>query len=520
MKKQFNITGTCYSDVHYMMDNSAKLAQIMELVEQGNYFSINRPRQYGKTTMLSFIADHLNQTENYSPISLNFQGIDTKFHESDTAFGQMFLNELTLSLKFQNPQLAALLKGIEPVSSLNEVSAIISDLVYSSKKKIVLLIDEVDASSEYAAFINFLGMLRAKFLTRRQVPTFHSIVLVGVHDIKNLKYKLRNPEEAQYNSPWNIAIDFKVNMSFNSNEIEPMLEQYCKAESITMDIPKIAQRLYYYTSGYPFLVSKLCKDIVDEILITKPQNQRNQWTIADVEASVRLLLKENNTNFDSLIGNLENHKDLYDLVYQIVIEGTKLNFNQYNPTIYKGILYGIFKRNGRIRIHNRIYEQLIYDYMTSITSMKLNPDHNYSEHFKTENNGLDIKAVLLKFQQFMKEQYSEHDRDFYERQGRLIFLAFLDPILNGHGYAFREVQTSQEKRLDAIITYFEHRYIIELKKWYGGKYHNKGLNQLADYLNIHSVDKGYLIIFDDRKSKSWESQMIQHQDKEIFAIWV
>ena len=34
---------------HYMGDTSAKLEQIGQLVEWGEYFPINRPRQFGKT---------------------------------------------------------------------------------------------------------------------------------------------------------------------------------------------------------------------------------------------------------------------------------------------------------------------------------------------------------------------------------------------------------------------------------------------------------------------------------------
>ncbi|WP_035756385.1 hypothetical protein, partial [Hugenholtzia roseola] len=52
MKKDFNITGTCRPNEHYMMDDSRRFASIIEMVEYGDYFVINRPRQYGKTTML------------------------------------------------------------------------------------------------------------------------------------------------------------------------------------------------------------------------------------------------------------------------------------------------------------------------------------------------------------------------------------------------------------------------------------------------------------------------------------
>ncbi|MEM1122100.1 MAG: hypothetical protein AAGJ18_16765 [Bacteroidota bacterium] len=61
---------------------------------------------------------------------------------------------------------------------------------------------------------------------------------------------------------------------------------------------------------------------------------------------------------------------------------------------------------------------------------------------------------------------------------------------------------------------------MELKKWYGEKAHQKGLDQLADYLDIHGVSEGWLLIFDDRKQKTWVTKAIQHKGKEIFAVWV
>jgi hypothetical protein len=59
MAKQFNITGTCFPDQHYVADISAKVAKVVDSVERGEYFIINRPRQYGKTTALYRLADYL-----------------------------------------------------------------------------------------------------------------------------------------------------------------------------------------------------------------------------------------------------------------------------------------------------------------------------------------------------------------------------------------------------------------------------------------------------------------------------
>jgi AAA-like domain/PD-(D/E)XK nuclease superfamily len=520
MKKEFNITGVCFPHLHYMMDTGAKMAAIMDMVERGQYFIINRPRQYGKTTALQFLQNDLEKSNNYFPIRLSFQGIDSKWYESDEAFATMFVDEVMKMLKFTAPDLASFLEGLlSKVEDMNGLSEVITQLVHKVDKKLVLLIDEVDASSNFLPFLSFLGMLRTKYLERFSPihATFHSIVLTGVHDIKSLKSKMRSEDQTQYNSPWNIAADFEVEMSFNPAEIAPMLEEYRLAEQVEMEVKPIAERLYYFTSGYPFLVSKLCKIIAEKLL---PQKAEKRWVIEDVDRAVNLLLKENNTNFDSLIKNLENNPALYDLVYRVIIEGDVISFNPDEPLTNFGRMYGIFKENGRLAIHNRIYEQRLYNYMTVKTEINYGRDYNFSEHFKIADNGLDIAAVLLKFQQFMQSEHDKKDQDFLERNARLVFLSFLNPILNGKGHTFKEPQISEEKRLDVVVTYFQHKYIIELKRWYGEKAHQAGLAQLSDYLDRQHLKTGFLLIFEHKKEKSWRQEWMRVGEKEVFGVWV
>ena len=183
-------------------------------------------------------------------------------------------------------------------------------------------------------------------------------------------------------------------------------------------------------------------------------------------------------------------------------------------------MYGIFKENGRLKIHNRIYEQRLYNYMTVKTMISLKSEYNFGSHFTLEDNALDMPAVLLKFQQFMKEEYNEKDKDFLERNGRLVFLSYFAPILNCKGHTFKEVQTSEEKRLDIITTYFQHKYIIELKRWYGEESHKRGIAQLTDYLEIQDVQTGYLVIFEHNKVKSGRKEWIESNGKRIFAVWI
>ncbi|ADK14058.1 hypothetical protein WX45_04287 [Clostridium ljungdahlii DSM 13528] len=127
--------------------------------------------------------------------------------------------------------------------------------------------------------------------------------------------------------------------------------------------------------------------------------------------------------------------------------------------------------------------------------------YNEKSNFINEDGNLDVKKVLIKFQKFMKHEYSEKREAFLEADGRLLFLAFISPIINGTGFAFKEVQGGEEKRFDIVITYNKKMYIVELKIWRGEEYHEKGLVQLGEYLEQYSLDQGYLLIFDFRKLK-------------------
>lgn len=520
MKKKFNITGVCNPAFHYMVDNRAKLDKITLMVESGDYFTINRPRQYGKTTTLHFLQNHFENSKDYVCLKLSFEDVDDKWQVSDSVFAEMFAIRIGQELALVDENLHTFWQNLNfKVTDFNTLSMAISLLIRHAQKRVILLIDEVDASSNYESFLKFLAMLRNKYLERfrRNSETFHSVILAGVHDIKALKMKLRKPDEQQYNSPWNIAADFKIDMSFSPSEIAPMLTEYCKAENVTMNVSVISEKLYYYTSGYPFLVSKLCKIIAEDIL---PNKTDKSWNLDDIEDAVKFLLKENNTNFDSLIKNLENNDDLYELVYRVIIDGDIIPFSPHEPLVHLGYLYGIFKENGQIKIHNRLYEQLIYSYMTVKTMVTLKSKFDLGNHFTLENNALDMPAILLKFQQFMKEEFDEKDKTFLERHGRLVFLSYFAPILNGKGYTFKEVQTSEEKRLDIVTTYFQHKYIVELKRWYGEESHKKGVAQLTDYLEIHGVNTGFLVIFEYNKVKSWRKEWIDNKGKRIFAVWV
>lgn len=84
--KQFNTTAVCIPSKHYMVDLSQRVKEIKTLVDEGKYFTINRARQYGKTTTLMALKQIL-KTE-YIVLSLDFQRVDHDVFENGATFSQ------------------------------------------------------------------------------------------------------------------------------------------------------------------------------------------------------------------------------------------------------------------------------------------------------------------------------------------------------------------------------------------------------------------------------------------------
>ena len=418
-----------------MVNTSQKIEEVVRLIQKGKYFTINRPRQYGKTTTLYLLEKALEN--DYLLISTSFEGLGDEEFQNPQNLSTVFVNHIFKALKMDKRE--DILQKIEKpkdLNSLEDLSTFITNMVSNVEKKIVLMVDEVDRASNHRLFLNFLGMLRNKYLKRDTGKdfTFHSVILAGVHDIKNIKLKLR-PEEnkdglqpvSTYNSPWNIATEFDVDMSFHPDEIATMLVDYEKDMQTGMDISLVSKEIYKFTNGYPFLVSKTCK-VIDEKL-------KRNWSLEGIQGAVNIILQEQNTLFDDLIKNVENNTDLSGILQAISIENQEISYNVDNPILNKGIMYGIITKvkPNQVGISNKIFEIRLYDYYVSKLETSNLSLGAYSFHslFLDKNGDLEMEKVLLKFQQFVKETYSDKDQDFYERQGRLLLIAFTKPIATG-----------------------------------------------------------------------------------------
>ncbi|MBQ9437675.1 MAG: AAA-like domain-containing protein [Lachnospiraceae bacterium] len=90
--KHFNTTAVCIPSKHYMADLSERAEEIKQLVDGGKFFTINRARQYGKTTTIVFLVNYL-KTE-YEILSLDFQKISNASFKTEEKFVQAFSRQV------------------------------------------------------------------------------------------------------------------------------------------------------------------------------------------------------------------------------------------------------------------------------------------------------------------------------------------------------------------------------------------------------------------------------------------
>ncbi len=515
--REFNVTGICNSDLHYMVDTNEKLDQIASLIEKKRYFTINRARQYGKSTTLRLLQKKLK--EHYICLKISFETSGDIMFESEANFCQRFLWLLSNSMEMYYPEYIILWKN-DNIQDFQLLSAHISKLC--ENKNIILMIDEVDKTSNNQVFLHFLGMLRNQYNLRQEgnYSTFYSVILAGVYDIKNIKLKLikegiynKLEQEGIYNSPWNIAVDFDIDMSFNPREIVSMLDEYKKEHTTVMDTQLIAQIIYDFTGGYPYLVSRICQHIDEKLL--------KDWTQKGVQEAVKLLLLEKNTLFDDINKNLENNEMLYQFIYDLLILGESKSYQIDNPLIDLGVTYGFFKNNnGRVAISNQIFEIRILNYFISkdesnYVTKKIRGVLPYDV---IKNDKFDMKLCLEKFAIHYHEIFTENEATFFERHGRILFLTYLKPLINGKGFYHIESELLDLRRMDIVVDYGTEQFIIELKLWHGQQAHEDAYKQLISYMESKNTTTGYLLTFNFNKKCKAEWVLVEGMN--IFDIVV
>ena len=523
--KVFNTTAVCIPSKHYMVNLSERVQEIKKMVDAGKYFTINRARQYGKTTTLN--ALRMASAHEYEVVYLDFQGLGNASFQTETTFCKGFvkliLNKLEYEVIEMPDECALLMKQFlleHDNNRLEDLMRIMRIWCKKSSKPVILMIDEVDSATNNQVFMDFLAQLRDGYISRdtEGIPTFQSVILAGVTDVKYLRSRIRPDEQHKENSPWNIAADFTIDMSLSEAGIRGMLDEYETDHHTGMDTAEIARMIRDYTNGYPFLVSRICQ-LLDEQVSPK-LGAAATWSGTGFDEAIKLLLTENNTLFQSLTKNLNNYPDLKAAVRSILMEGTKISYNAQQDEIVQMQMYGLIRNdNNTVRVANRIFETMLYNLFLSEEELKNNVFSKAGDLAKNQfvtDGKLNMRLIMERFIATYEEVFGPLKERFKEKDGREQFLLYLKPIINGTGNYYIEAQTRDQTRTDVIVDYLGQQYIIELKIWRGPRYNAEGEKQIREYLDYFGLSTGYMLSFNFNKHKEPGVKSVHIGDKLLY----
>jgi hypothetical protein len=188
--------------------------------------------------------------------------------------------------------------------------------------------------------------------------------------------------------------------------------------------------------------------------------------------------------------------------------------------------YGYIKKDealNKVLISNKIFEIRIGNYFMSKALTKIKTETSLILHQDViKHNTFDMELAMRKFGEHYSEIFSDNDEAFLERHGRLIFLSYLKPLINGQGFYHIESQFTDLRRMDVVLDFGNDQFIIELKLWKGEAAKEQAYERLAGYMSSRNADKGYLLTFDFRKnrSKGYSAEWVRVGDRMIFDVVV
>ncbi|MCP4345752.1 MAG: ATP-binding protein [Desulfobacterales bacterium] len=501
MKKYFNVAGPCQPDEHYMLPSDKRCKGIMPLIDQKQYFVIHAARQSGKTTLLLELVRKLNSAGDYYPLYCSLESVEgiPEPKQGIPAIVHVIRNAIKYNKAIPVKDYATDLNLDWYNVALKES---LTDFCINLDKPLIILFDETDCLSN-GTLISFLRQIRDGYVNRSAIPFVHSIGLVGMRNIRDYKDRIRDERETLGSaSPFNIVTEAMTLHNFTKEETEQLYLQHTEATGQAFS-SEVTQVIHHYAQGQPWLVNAIAKEIIVKIFnndITRTINTDH------VEQAVETIIQRRDTHIDSLLKRLK--EDRVRKVVEPVISGEDSKFDLLDDDFQYVTDLGLLKdEGGRFKPSNPIYAEVIVRVLSTPVQREID-DKKYPSHSYMSAGKPDMKKLLTDFQQFWRENAAIWRERFQYKEAapHLVLMAFLQRVINAGGRITREL-ASETRRLDLCVHFGEERYPIELKLRRDNKTYKEGKKQLGDYMDTLGCNEGWLVVFDQRKSVSWEKKL-------------
>jgi len=513
MARFFNTAGPCDPHDHYMLPPDRRLPELRRLIDQKLYFVVHAPRQTGKTTYFRALAQSLTAEGRYAALLTSCEvgqaaGGDVE-RGIETVLGALRIaaeNHLPDELRPPDPD-PATAAGFRLLELLTRWSK-------QCPRPVVLFLDEIDALFDNL-LISVLHQLRTGYADRPgKFP--QCVALVGLRDVRDYRRQVR-PEVQSLgtSSPFNIKVESLTLPNFTADEVAELYGQHT-TDTGQPFTPEARALAFELTRGQPWLVNALARQAVEKLA----PDRSVPIDASVIEAAKEALILRRDTHLDSLIERLREPR--VRRVIEPIVAGETLPPDLLDDDVRFTLDLGLVVTTPQgLAIANPIYREVIPRALTSLLEQTL-PLPRPSPAYVAPDGRLRFDLLLADFRAFWCENAEPYlaQAPYSEAAAQLVFMAFLQKVVNGGGFIDREYAVGSG-RIDLCIRWPHagdaERWAVELKVWRDGRPDPlpQGLKQLGTYLDRLGLDRGTLIVFDGRKAAEPLPQRCAMEEVEI-----
>jgi hypothetical protein len=489
-----------------MIQAQERLQGVKQMIDDEQYFVIHAARQSGKTTCLMDLTQRLNAERKYYALYCSLEGLQgiTDVKDGIPALVRTIKKVLLFS---DIPKGNEFAKNADYDDFTNVLNIELTLFCKSLDKALVIFFDEADCLSE-TTLISFLRQIRNGYNSRAVIPFVHSLALVGMRNIRDFKVRVRPDSDTLGSaSPFNIVKRTLTISNFTKEDIEYLYAQHT-TESGQIFEPEAIDLVWKKTQGQPWLVNAIACEVIEILL----NNDYSKAVTAELcTQAIQSITLRRDVHIDSLLERLKEPRVRRVIEPLLLGEFVNTDTDDFYYTRDLGLVR--ITEEGNIAISNPIYTEVIVRTLNAESQERLRQTketYQMPRYFKGEQ--IDMDFLMADFQQFWRENSAIWVERFQYKEAapHLILMAFLQRIINGGGNIIRE-PAAGKGRLDLCVVYKDKKYPIEIKIRYNNTTLEKGLVQLAEYMDVFGEQHGWLCIFDRSIDKSWEDKI--HTEK-------
>jgi hypothetical protein len=474
-----------------MLPATARLPDVLRLIDQQSYFVLHAPRQTGKTTTMLDLARELTATGHYAAAVLSME-VGAGFPDDPGAAERAILDDWRDASAYQlTPDLYP--PRWPQATPGRRIGAALRAWAQTCPRRLVVFLDEIDALHD-TVLISVLRQLRSGH-NRRPTAFPWALALIGLRDVRDYKVASGGSERLNTASPFNIKTRSLTLATFTQAEVAALYAQHT-ADTGQAFTPDASAHAFALTQGQPWLVNALASLAVEELA----PDAATPITVALLNQARDRLVQRQDTHLDSLAERLREPR--VRAVIEPVLAGTVPAELPVDDVQFVQDL-GLVRMDPQagLVIANPIYAAVIPRSLTTTTRAFL---PSITPIWLTADGRLDATRLLDAFLAFWRQhgQPLLGTTAYHEIAPHLVLMAFLDRVANGGGRVEREPAVGRG-RVDLRLEYGETILALELKVWRDGTGDPlpDGLAQLDSYLQGLGLATGWLVIFDQRRGR-------------------